>query len=169
MGLRDTLKKSLGYESEEDDSYQITKSAVSGFASTISNAVSSRMNNFSYEPEEPQVPQDDFYMEYERYNQQYRGDFTIVPEQSLYELILIRPKSLDDINYIVDQVLDNNNPVIVDLSFLEKESPSNFKLAGEKIKAMRSHHDVESFLISRCEGRNMIIIAPPVIKIIKKD
>nr|7AL1_A Chain A, Cell division protein SepF [Methanobrevibacter smithii ATCC 35061]7AL2_A Chain A, Cell division protein SepF [Methanobrevibacter smithii ATCC 35061] len=95
-------------------------------------------------------------------------DVSISPEQSFYEIMLIRPKTIDDINYVVDQVLEESNPVILDLSFLEKESPANFKLAGEKIKQMRSNYGAEALLLSRCNDKNLIIIAPKGVSLVRK-
>jgi len=95
-------------------------------------------------------------------------DFVITPEQSFYEIVLIRPKTIDDINYIVDQVIEEKNPVIIDLSFLEKESAPNFKLAGDKIKQMRARYGAQALLLSRSEEKNLIIISPKKVKVINK-
>ena len=35
--------------------------------------------------------------------------------------MLIRPKTIDDINYVVDQVLEESNPVIVKLKLKKYE------------------------------------------------
>ena len=95
-------------------------------------------------------------------------DVVITPEQSFYEIVLIRPQTIDDINYIVDQVIEEKNPVIVDLSFLEKESAPNFKLAGDKIKQMRARYGAQALLLSRSEEKNLIIISPKKVKVINK-
>lgn len=95
-------------------------------------------------------------------------DYVIVPEQSFYEIVLIRPKTIDDINYIVDQVIEEKNPVIVDLSFLERESAPNFKLAGDKINQMRARYGAQALLLSRSEEKNLIIISPKKVKVINK-
>ena len=79
------------------------------------------------------------------------------------------PKSIDDVNYIVDQVIEEKNPVIVDLSFLERESPANFKLAGDKIKQMRSRYGAQALLLARLEDKNLIIISPKKVKLINKS
>ena len=63
---------------------------------------------------------------------------------------------------------EESNPVILDLSFLEKESPANFKLAGEKIKQMRSNYGAEALLLSRCNDKNLIIIAPKGVSLVRK-
>ena len=85
-----------------------------------------------------------------------------------YEIILIRPKTIDDINYVVDQVIEEQNPVILDLSFLEKESAPNYKLAGDKIKQMRSKYGAQALLLSRTEDKNLIIISPRKVKVLNK-
>ncbi|MDO5809825.1 MAG: cell division protein SepF [Methanobrevibacter sp.] len=92
----------------------------------------------------------------------------IIPEQSFYEIVLIRPKTIDDINYVVDQVIEEKNPVILDLSFLEKESAPNFKLAGDKIKQMRTRYGAQALLLARSEEKNLIIISPKKVKVVNK-
>jgi len=96
------------------------------------------------------------------------NDYYIAPEQPFYEIILIRPRTVDDIDYVFDQIVEENNPVIVDLGFLENEGPDPFQRAGEKIKILRKNHNAEA--ISLCKGtdKNMIILTPSRIKIIKK-
>lgn len=97
------------------------------------------------------------------------NDFYIAPEQPFYEIILIRPRTVDDMDYVFDQVVEENNPVIVDLAFLENEGPDPFQMAGEKIKILRKEYKAEA--ISLCKGpdKNMIILTPSRIKIIKKE
>ena len=92
----------------------------------------------------------------------------ITPEQSFYEIVLIRPKTIDDINYVVDQVLEEKNPVILDLSFLEKESAANFKLAGDKIKQMREIYGVQALLLARTDDKDLIIVSPTKVRVINK-
>ncbi|RBQ23723.1 hypothetical protein ALNOE001_07960 [Candidatus Methanobinarius endosymbioticus] len=96
------------------------------------------------------------------------NDFYIAPEQPFYEIILIRPRTADDMDYVFDQIVEENNPVIVDLGFLENEGPDGFQMAGKKIKILRKEHKAEA--ISLCKGseKNMIILTPSRIKIIKK-
>ena len=81
---------------------------------------------------------------------------------------MIRPRTIDDINYVVDQVLEEKNPVILDLSFLENESPANFKLAGDKIKQMRSRYGAQALLLSRTSEKNLIVLSPKKVKLVKK-
>ena len=172
MSFTDDLKRSLGFE--ETDSNK-NKSNVPGIMDSIRDVLNPKEN-----PNRPQnnpqqqnrptprtVPNprpqpaptpayDDF------------DDYVIIPEQSYYEIVLIRPKTIDDINYIVDQVIEEKNPVIVDLSFLEKESAPNFKLAGDKIKQMRARYGAQALLLSRSEEKNLIMISPKKVKVINK-
>ena len=96
-------------------------------------------------------------------------DFVITPEQPFYEIVLIRPKTIDDVNYVVDQVIEEKNPVILDLSFLQKESPANFKLAGDKIKQMRARYGAQALLLARTEEKNLIIISPKKVNVVNKS
>ena len=143
MGFTDALKRSLGFE--EDTSLH-----------------NKQQNNYR----RPSTPSSDFRMS--NNNASDLSSVSISPEQSFYEIMLIRPKTIDDINYVVDQVLEESNPVILDLSFLEKEGPANFKLAGEKIKQMRSNYGAEALLLSRCNDKNLIIIAPKGVSLVRK-
>ncbi len=149
MGFTDALKRSLGFE--EDTSLH-----------------NKQQNNYR----RPSTPSSDFRMSNNNASDlsshSYYDDVSISPEQSFYEIMLIRPKTIDDINYVVDQVLEESNPVILDLSFLEKESQANFKLAGEKIKQMRSNYGAEALLLSRCNDKNLIIIAPKGVSLVRK-
>jgi hypothetical protein len=51
---------------------------------------------------------------------------------------------------------------------LEKESPANFKLAGDKIKQMRSRYDAQALLLARSEDKNLIILSPKKVKLVNK-
>ena len=151
MTLMDTIKKSLGFEIENEPRQQ------------------PRNNSPNRGYPNPRGP---------RQNPNYTGntrprpDFDdiepIIPEQPYYEIVLIRPRTIDDINYVVDQVLEEKNPVILDLSFLENESPANFKLAGDKIKQMRSRYGAQALLLSRTSEKNLIVISPKKVKLVKK-
>ena len=152
MNFMDAIKKSLGFEIEEN-SIQQTRNTNPN--SNFSNFRDPRQNpNFGNNS----VPRPDF------------DDIeTIIPEQSFYEIVLIRPKTIDDINYVVDQVLEEKNPVLLDLSFLENESPANFKLAGEKIKQMRTRYGAQALLLSRSSEKNLIILSPKKVRLVKKS
>lgn len=93
----------------------------------------------------------------------------IIPEQSFYEIILIKPKSIDDMDYIFDQVVEGNNPVIMDLSFIEKKGENEFRQAGERLKVLRQQYNAEAILLAQNEDKNLIIVTPARIKLIKKD
>ena len=93
----------------------------------------------------------------------------IVPEQSFYEIILIKPKSIDDMDYIFDQVVEENNPVIMDLSFMEKKGENEFRQAGERLKLLRQQYNAEAILLSKTDDKNLIIITPARVKLIRKD
>lgn len=174
MSFTDDLKRSLGFE--ETDSSNKQKSEMSNIVDSIRDVLKPKENpnrpqqrpQPQYRPT-PKAPQNHaaphprptpIYDDYD--------DFVIVPEQTYYEIVLIRPKTIDDINYIVDQVLGERNPVIVDLSFLEKESIPNFRLAGDKINLMRSKYDAQAVLLERNEDKHLIIISPKKVKVLNK-
>ena len=152
MNFMDTIKKSLGFEVDEDFRHQ--------------NRAANSNNGFSNFTKPRQNP--NF-----RNNPRPRPDFDdiepIIPEQPYYEIVLIRPRTIDDINYVVDQVIEEKNPVILDLSFLESESPANFKLAGEKIKQMRTRYGAQALLLSRSSEKNLIILSPKKVRLVKKN
>ena len=175
MSFTDTLKRSLGFEEQEPtiSPNNDNESALDNLSRMINNLTKTENNtnkqqqystqqkaNVQKQPKEyPQNPRPEpVYDEYE----------VITPEQSFYEIVLIRPKTIDDINYVVDQVLEENNPVILDLSFLERESAANFKLAGEKIKQMRTRYGVQALLLARTDDKDLIIVAPKKVRVINK-
>ena len=94
---------------------------------------------------------------------------TISPEQTFYEIVLIRPKSVDDMDYIFDQIVEENNPVILDLKFLEKQSEKDFRQAGEILKLLRHQYGAEAILLSQAEDKNLIIVTPSRVKLVRKD
>jgi len=96
------------------------------------------------------------------------NDYYIEPEQAFYEIILIRPRTDDDMDYVFDQIVEENNPVIIDLGFLENEGPDAFQMAGEKIKILRKKHNAEAISICKGAEKNMVILTPSRIKMIKK-
>lgn len=175
MSFTDDLKRSLGFE-ETDSGENNVKNELSNIVDSIrdvlkpkedSNAPQGRPQQ-QYRPtpkpqQEPTSPHPRPTPVYEDYD-----DVVIVPEQSYYEIVLIRPKSIDDINYVVDQVLGEKNPVIVDLSFLERESALNFKLAADKINQMRSNYGAQALLLARTEDKNLIIISPKKVQVLNK-
>lgn len=189
MGFTDTLKRSLGYEETEpnnksDNGEGSFTNILQGLGDEFKREINNLRNGSSNYKPQYQSPQPNDGMNhqsapnpnpnpesmprptpiYDDYD-----DYVIIPEESFYEIVLIRPKSIDDVNYVIDQILEEKNPVIIDLSFLERESPANFKLAGEKIKLLRERYDAQALLLSRCDERNLIILSPKKVKLINKS
>ncbi len=94
-------------------------------------------------------------------------DTIIVPEHSFYEIILMKAKSIDDFDYALSQIIEEKTPIIMDMSYLERDSPEDFKLAAEKLKAFRDNNGGEAILLCK-NGKNVIIITPHEIKLIRK-
>ena len=171
MSFMDNLKRSLGFE--ETESSNQTERENFNLSEVINNISKSFNNNRNQQnsaqqqsrprPRPTPSPQPDPTPVYDDFD-----DYVITPEQSFYEIVLIRPKTIDDVNYVVDQVIEEQNPVILDLSFLQKESPANFKLAGDKIKQMRTRYSAQALLLARSEEKNLIIISPRKVKVVNK-
>ncbi|MDR3222927.1 MAG: cell division protein SepF [Methanobrevibacter sp.] len=89
---------------------------------------------------------------------------SITPEQPFYEIILIKPKSEDDMDYVRDQIIEGN-AVIVDVAYLEKEA---FEMMGTKLNILRKEHKAEVILLGKVKNKHLILIGPDKIKIIKK-
>lgn len=196
MSLRDDIRRSLGFEETESgnnqkrqgpsiiDSIKTIITPKEGYNNQQGSSRQYRSSQQQYRSEHQQQyrpnPQQQYGQASRPAQESARprpkpnpvyddfDDYVIIPEQSYYEIVLIRPKTIDDINYIVDQVVEEKNPVIVDLSFLEKESGPNFKLAGDKIKQMRARYGAQALLLSRTEEKNLIIITPNKVKVINK-
>lgn len=195
MGFTDNLKRSLGFEESESSEKEEQKGTsftdvVREFGATIKSEVTNFQGSSNNHPQDD-VPVQDYdpnvsYNPHQNYNPNQRPnsyqdvmpqsapvyddfEYVITPEQSFYEIALIRPKSIDDVNYVVDQVIEEKNPVILDLSFLEKESPANFRLAGDKIKKMRQRYGAQALLLARSEDKNLIIISPKKVKLVNKN
>ncbi|MDR2967053.1 MAG: cell division protein SepF [Methanobacteriaceae archaeon] len=96
------------------------------------------------------------------------GD-VIEPMQPFYEIILIRPESMDGMDYVSDEIIEENNPVIVDLGYFEEEGIDTFEMAIEKIKILKQEYGAESILLCNAPDKNIILIAPSRIKITKKE
>ena len=142
MSFTDTLKRSLGFEETESGNKQGEGFNLNDLLNNVRRppqenqqepATATNTAQQQNRPKPKTVPNPTI-----QRDPVWDEDYVIIPEQSFYEIILIRPKSIDDVNYVVDQVIEEKNPVILDLSFLQKESPANFKLAGDKINQMRT-------------------------------
>jgi SepF-like predicted cell division protein (DUF552 family) len=90
----------------------------------------------------------------------------IVPEHSFYEIILMKANNIPDIEDALNQIKEEKNPIILDMSFIE-ESPDVFKLVGEKLKEFRDTVGGEAILLCK-NGKNVVIITPPEIKLVRK-
>ena len=88
-------------------------------------------------------------------------------EQPFYEIILIRPESEDEMNFVFDQIVDEKNPVIVDLGYFEEEGLEALEMATEKIKVLREEYGAESILLCKTSQKNLGLIAPSRINIVK--
>ncbi|MCQ2977866.1 MAG: cell division protein SepF [archaeon] len=142
MGFTDNLKKSLGFEEEYGNNF---------------GSVSPKQ---SYEY--------DYGLDIgSEFEEEFLDDFTISPEQSFYEIILIKPKSMDDMDYVFDQIVEEKNPVILDLTFLQKKGINEFRQAGERLKILREQYKAEAILLSQV--KNLIIVTPARVKLVKKD
>lgn len=91
----------------------------------------------------------------------------IIPEQSFYEIILTKVNNLDDFIDALQQIEEEKNPIIMDLTNFEKNVPEDFQVAGEKLKAFRDSTGGEAILLCK-NGKNVIIVTPPEIKLIRK-
>ena len=170
MSFMDNLKRSLGYEETETTKRDNHESALDNLSNMINNLTKTenRTNNGYQQPNRQQYQQQPRQAPNPNPTPDYDDYEVIIPEQSLYEIVLIRPRTIDDINYVVDQVIEENNPVILDLSFLERESAANFKLAGDKIKQMRANYGVQALLLARTDDKDLIIVSPKKVRIINK-
>ncbi|MGB9938016.1 MAG: cell division protein SepF [Methanobacterium sp.] len=90
----------------------------------------------------------------------------IVPEHSFYEIILMKAMDIPDIEDALNQIKEEKNPIIIDMSFIE-DSPDDFKMVGEKLKEFRDDVGGEAILLCK-NGKNVVIITPPEIKLVRK-
>lgn len=168
MSFTSALKRSLGFEETEEESKNRKNNENSFSIGSIIDALKRPTENNSSNNQQQSRSQQQYTPRPTPSSTHAYYDDVISPEQSFYEIVLIRPKTIDDVNYIVDQVIEENNPVIIDLSFLEKESPANFKLTGDKIKQMRAHYGAQALLLSRSSEKNLIIVVPKRVAISNK-
>ncbi len=90
----------------------------------------------------------------------------IVPEHSFYEIILMKANSIPDVEDALSQIKEQKNPIILDMSFIE-DNPDDFKVVGEKLKEFRDNMGGEAILLCK-NGKNIVIITPPEIKLVRK-
>ena len=110
MNLMDTIKKSLGFEITEESRQQYRSNP--GYGSP--NRGPRQNPNYNNTRTSPRPDFDDIE--------------PIIPEQPYYEIVLIRPRTIDDINYVVDQVIEEKNPVKFYLRFLTLQKHMLFLL-----------------------------------------
>ena len=106
--------------------------------------------------------------EHSRFDNQSSENYTITPQQEYYEIILMKPKTLEDMDYIHDQLIEENNPVIIDLGFLHRKGRITFNAAAERIKELRDKYECESILLSQDSGKYQFILSPKRVKLRKK-
>lgn len=94
------------------------------------------------------------------------GEPIIVPEHSFYEIILMKANDIPDVEDALNQIKEEKNPIILDMSFIEGNA-DDFKLVGEKLKEFRDTIGGEAILLCK-NGKNVVIITPPEIKLVRK-
>ncbi|MDR2829803.1 MAG: cell division protein SepF [Methanobrevibacter sp.] len=94
-------------------------------------------------------------------------DVSITPEQPFYEIILIKPRTEDDMDYVRDQIIEGN-PVVIDVAYLENEGEKTFEMIGTKLNVLRKEHKAEAILLCKTKDKHIILISPNKIKVIKK-
>ena len=156
MSFVDDLKRSLGFEGSQNQQNNVRTNpndlSYGARSSPQYNSGSNGVNQF---------------YNYTNYNS-YDDDFSITPEQSLYEIILIKPEDTDDMDYVFDQVCEENNPVIIDLSRLIKNNRGNFRIAGEMLKSLRKDYNAQAILLNKSSDKTLILITPEKVNVVKK-
>ena len=168
MGFKDNLKRSLGFEETEssgentNDASSITE-RFNDIKDTIMTEVSNFQNSSSKDHQSSQpAPDIEKFFTFCLFEIARQGSLALGHVKFLTNIAL---KQMT----LVDQVIEEKNPVIVDLSFLERESHANFRLAGEKIKKMRTRYGAQALLLARSENKNLIIISPEKVKLVNKN
>ncbi|MBI5681082.1 MAG: cell division protein SepF [Methanobacterium sp.] len=90
----------------------------------------------------------------------------IVPEHSFYEIILMKAHGIHDLDDALNQIKEEKNPIILDMGFID-DDPDEFKQAGEKLRDFRNTVGGEAILLCK-SGKNVVIITPPEIKLVRK-
>ena len=104
-------------------------------------------------------------MEEERQSEEDKEPI-IVPEHSFYEIVLMKANSIPDVEDALSQIKEEKSPIILDMSFIE-ENVDDFKVVGEKLKEFRDNVGGEAILLCK-NGKNIVIITPPEIKLVRK-
>lgn len=154
MSFMDDLRRSLGFEENQNNrSNQNTRSSSYNNHADLSRGGSNQFYNSSG---------------YDSNYNSYEDDFSITPEQDVYDIILSKPLDTDDMDYVFDQVVEENNTVIVDLSKLAKAQNGDFRTAGQMLSSLRKDYGAEAILLERNKNRIMILITPKRVNVIKK-
>jgi len=95
-------------------------------------------------------------------------DVSITPEQSYYEIILIKPKNEDDLDYVHDQIVEEENPVIIDVAYLQKKGDEGIAMIGNKLNVLRNEYKAEAVSLCQTKDIHMVLIAPNRVDINKK-
>lgn len=90
----------------------------------------------------------------------------IVPEHSFYEIILMKATGIPDVEDALNQIKEEKSPIILDMGFIDDNADS-FRLVGEKLKEFRDNVGGEAILLCK-SGKNVVIITPPEIKLVRK-
>ena len=104
-------------------------------------------------------------MEEERQSEEDKEPI-IVPEHSFYEIVLMKANSIPDVEDALSQIKEEKSPIILDMSFID-ENVDDFKIVGEKLKEFRDNVGGEAILLCK-NGKNIVIITPPEIKLVRK-
>lgn len=149
MSFINDLKRSLGFE-ENNDSNPNSPPRYTNHGDLTPNNPNNYNNSYD-----------------SRFNS-YEQDFTITPEPDSYDIILSKPVDSEGMDYVYNQVVEENNTVIVDLSKLAKSQNGDFRLAGQMLSSLRKDYGAEAILLERNHDKIMILITPNRVNIVKK-
>ena len=71
-------------------------------------------------------------------------------------------------DYVFDQVCEENNPVIINLSRLIKNNRGDFRIAGEMLKSLRKDYNAQAILLNKSSDKTLILITPEKVNVVKK-